>query len=153
MRAALLERLAEFRAAGLPIVHALGDRTPAGGAGTAWESVDGAFFPRPEARLYGHWLVRGRIQRLAAGEVALHKPGWGAFYRTPLEGYLRGLGVETVLVAGCGFPCGPRATLYEASERRFATALLEDAVSGLYTLARTEVEGLGVSLLRGRKAA
>ncbi len=52
-----------------------------------------------------------------------------------------------------GRPFGPRATLYEASERKFATALLEDAVSGLYTLARTEMAGLGVSLLRGRQAA
>jgi hypothetical protein len=61
------------------------------------------------------------------------------------------VGVETVLVAGCGFPCGPRATLYEASERLFATVLLEDAVSGLYSLARTEAAGLGVFVRRNRK--
>lgn len=162
MREALLARLDRFRAAGLPIVHALGGKSlsggPAGsgfpvdGGGQAWEALDRSFLPRPGAHLYGHWLARGRIQRLSAGEVALYKPGWGAFFRTPLEAYLRALGVETVLVAGCGFPCGPRATLYEASERLFATALIEDAVSGLYTLARTEVAGLGVSLLRNPKA-
>jgi nicotinamidase-related amidase len=151
MREALLALLGEFRAAGRPIVHALGGKTPPG-EDPAWEALDRSFLPRPEASFYGHWLARGRLQRLAEGEVALYKPGWGAFYRTALEGYLRGAGVDTVLVAGCGFPCGPRATLYEASERLFATVLLEDAVSGLYTLARTEVAGLGVALRRNRKA-
>lgn len=150
MREALHSLLAEFRAAGLPIVHALGGKAPPG-EGQAWESLDRSFLPRPETRFYGHWLARGRLQRLAEGEVALYKPGWGAFYRTPLETYLRTVGVETLLVAGCGFPCGPRATLYEASERLFATVLLEDAVSGLYTLARTEAASLGVVLRRNRK--
>lgn len=151
MRAALLAHLEAFRAAGRPIVHALGGRTPPGDA--AWEgALDRGFLPRPGAQLYGHWLARGRMQRLAPGEVALYKPGWGAFFRSPLEAYLRAIGAETLLVAGCGFPCGPRATLYEASERLFATVLLEDAVSGLYSLARTELAGLGVSLRRGAKA-
>jgi nicotinamidase-related amidase len=151
MREALLSLLARFRAAGGPIVHALGGKTPPG-EGPGWEALDRSFLPRPDAHFYGHWLARGRLQRLAEGEVALYKPGWGAFYRTGLEAYLRSAGVETLLVAGCGFPCGPRATLYEASERLFATVLLEDAVSGLYALARTEVAGLGVALRRNRKA-
>lgn len=151
MREALLGRLEEFRAAGRPIVHALGGKVPPG-EGQVWEALDRSFLPKPGAHLYGQYLARGRIQRLGANEVALYKPGWGAFYRTPLEAYLRAVGAETLLVAGCGFPCGPRATLYEASERLFATVLLEDAVSGLYTLARTEMAGLGISLRRNRKA-
>lgn len=151
MREALQTQLAEFRAAGLPIVHALGGKAPVGDA-PAWEALDRSFLPKPDAHLYGHYLTSGRIQRLGANEVVLYKPGWGAFYRTLLEGYLRALGAETLLVAGCGFPCGPRATLFEASERFFSTVLLEDAVSGLYALARTEVAGLGVSLRRNRKA-
>lgn len=152
MRAALLGLLAEFREAGLPIVHALGGRaTPDGGP--AWDSLDRSFLPKPGANLYGHYLARGRLQRLGANEVALYKPGWGAFFHTPLEAYLRAQGVETLMVAGCGFPRGPRATLYEASERLFSTVLVEDAVTGLYSLARTEVAGLGVSLRRNRKAS
>lgn len=152
MREALRETLAEFRAEGRPIVHALGGRL-LHGEGQAWEALDRELLPKPGVHLYGQWLARGRLQRLGPSEVALYKPGWGAFYRSPLEAYLRALGVETLLVAGCGFPCGPRATLYEASERLFHTVLLEDAVSGLYALARTEMAGLGVALRRARPAA
>jgi hypothetical protein len=161
MREALLRCLSEFRAAGLPIVHALGGEVHALGSGVralgggvspagdqAFPGLDRGFLPRPEAPLYGQWLIRGRLQRLGPGEVVLHKPGWGAFWQTPLEGYLRATGAETLAVAGCGFPCGPRATLYEASERLFRTVLLDGAVSGLYALARAELAGLGVSLRR-----
>jgi nicotinamidase-related amidase len=151
MREALVGHLEEFRSAGLPIVHALGGRL-VHGEGQAWAALDRELLPRPGAHLYGQWLARGRLQRLGPQETALHKPGWGAFFRSPLEAHLRTLGVETLLVAGCGFPVGPRATLYEASERLFSTVLLEDAVSGLYALARSEMAGLGVSLRRYRRA-
>jgi nicotinamidase-related amidase len=153
MRESLLGHLDAFRAAGLPIVHALGGRGVAGdgSAAAGWEGLDRAFLPRPDARLYGDFLAAGRIQRLGPNEVAMYKPGWGAFFRSPLESYLGALGAGTLLVAGCGFPCGPRATLYEASERGFATVLLEDSVSGFYALARAEAADLGVALRRNRK--
>ena len=157
MRESLLGHLDAFRAEGLPIVHALGGRPLTGpfsrgeAADGGWEGLDRAFLPRPDARLYGGFLAAGRIQRLGPGEVALYKPGWGAFYRSPLEAYLRAQGTDTLLVAGCGFPCGPRATLYEAGDRGFATVLLEDAVSGFYALARAEAAGMGVALRRNRR--
>jgi nicotinamidase-related amidase len=146
VREALLRRLAAARAAGLPIVHALGGRGVLR-ARRVCDAVDAAFLPRPEARLYGDYLARGYLQRLGPEEVALHKPGWGAFARTRLEAYLRAQGVATVLLAGLAFPCGPRSTLFEARQRRFGVLILEEGVTGMYPLAKLEAARLDAGLI------
>lgn len=146
VRDALLRRLEAAREAGIPIVHALGGQA-ALRARRAGDAVDGAFLPRPEARLYGDYLARGYLQRLGPDEVILHKPFWGAFARTRLEAYLRGRGVATLLLAGLAFPCGPRSTLFEARQRRFGVVILEDAVTGLYPLAKMEAARLEAGLV------
>ncbi len=144
-REALGHYLDLFRAAGRPIFHAVGGAIlPL--AESAAQVLDVRFLPEPGMALYGHYLARGYLQRIGPGEVMLQKRGWGAFHGTALESSLRALQVETLLIAGCDFPAGPRATLYEASERFFRTVLLEDAVSGVHALARTETENMGVAL-------
>ena len=92
-------------------------------------------------------LLRGGIQPLAAREVAIYKPRWGAFYGTPLEQHLREQGISTLVFSGCNFPNCPRTSLYEASERDFRLVLVEDAVSGLYEQGRVEMGNIGVALL------
>jgi nicotinamidase-related amidase len=74
-------------------------------------------------------LYAGNLQKIGDNEWLLYKPRWDAFFKTPLEGHLRSLKVETVVVCGCNFPNCPRATLFGASARDFKTVLAYDAIS------------------------
>ncbi len=88
-------------------------------------------------------LFRGEAQKLQAGEWALYKPRWGAFYQTTLEPMISWLGVNTVVVCGCNFPNCPRTSIYEASERDLRVMAVEDALSGIYEQGRRELENIG----------
>ena len=154
-----------FRRAGRPIVHVVRLYLPDGsnadlcrrealerGERIVLPGSDGAELldelkPSPATRLDAEKLLAGGLQELATDEWAMHKPRWGAFYQTPLEEHLRGLGVDTVVVCGCNFPNCPRATVYEASERDFRVVLVADAVSGLYERGAEELARIGVGLL------
>ena len=159
-------RLVEaFRRAGRPAIHVVRLYLPDGsnadlcrrealerGERIVLPGSDGAELldelkPSPAARLDAERLLAGELQELGANEWAMHKPRWGAFYLTPLEEHLRGLGVDTVVVCGCNFPNCPRATVYEASERDFRVVLVADAVSGLYERGAEELARIGVGLL------
>jgi nicotinamidase-related amidase len=159
-------RLVEaFRRAGRPVIHVVRLYLPDGsnadlcrrealerGERIVLPGSDGAELldelkPSPAARLDTEGLLTGELQELGASEWAMHKPRWGAFYLTPLEEHLRGLGVDTVVVCGCNFPNCPRATVYEASERDFRVVLVADAVSGLYERGAEELARIGVGLL------
>jgi nicotinamidase-related amidase len=100
-----------------------------------------------EATLDFPLLLAGRIQYLSPGEVVIYKPRWGAFYRTPLDDYLKESGVSTLVFAGCNFPNCPRTSIYEASERDYRVVVVTDAMSGLYELGRNEIRNIGVELL------
>lgn len=108
------------------------------------ELVD-AIKPNHDVRLDADTLLAGRLQRLAENEWAMYKPRWDAFYGTPLEKHLHGLGITTVVVVGCNFPNCPRATIYGASMRDFRAVLIADAVSGVYEQGLTELNGIGVA--------
>lgn len=101
----------------------------------------------PGVRLDDELLLAGALQPLGAREVAMYKPRWGAFYRTPLERHLREQGVSTLVFCGCNFPNCPRASVYEASERDFRIVVVRDAVSGLYDRGERELANIGVSLM------
>ncbi len=92
-------------------------------------------------------LLGGESQRLGPNEVAIYKPRWGAFYRTPLETHLERHRVDTLVFAGCNFPNCPRTSIYEASERDFRIVVAEGAVSGLYEKGRQELLGIGVTMM------
>jgi nicotinamidase-related amidase len=92
-------------------------------------------------------LLAGAAQRVAAREVVIYKPRWGAFFKTSLEAHLREHGVSTVVFCGCNFPNCPRTSIYEASERDFQVVLATDAISGLYERGERELEAIGVVLL------
>jgi nicotinamidase-related amidase len=85
--------------------------------------------------------------------VAIYKPRWGAFYRTPLEDYLRTHDVSTLVFCGCNFPNCPRASIYEASERDFRIVLARDATSALYQRGERELANIGVRVLSAREVA
>lgn len=157
-----------FRAAGRPIVHVVrlyredGSNADAcrrgaieGGMRMVIAGSPGAEIAEelvPEGtRLDTERLLSGGVQELAPGEVAIYKPRWGAFYDTPLETHLRGLGVSTLAFCGCNFPNCPRTSIYEASERDFRVVLIEDAISGLYDRGRDELRNIGVRLMTSQE--
>jgi len=92
-------------------------------------------------------LLSGRVQPLADREHVIYKPRWSAFYQTPLRQHLDGLGVSTLVVAGCNYPNCPRATIYDASARDYRLVIAEDATSGFGEHARPEMTGIAVRCL------
>jgi nicotinamidase-related amidase len=154
-----------FRRAGRPIVHVVrlyqedGSNVDLcrreqveGGARILAPGDEGAelapgLAPIGAPGLDAEMLLAGGLQPLGAAEWAMYKPRWGAFYETPLEDHLRGLGVDTLAVCGANFPNCPRTSIYEASERDFRIVVAPDAVSGIYDRGREELEGIGVALM------
>jgi nicotinamidase-related amidase len=162
--AAIARLAAAFRRAGAPLVHIVRLYRPDGSnadicrraaieegltmaiAAAPGSEVAAGLLPSGVS-LDGDLLLSGAVQELAAGEVAIYKPRWGAFYDTPLEEYLRERGVSTLAFCGCNFPNCPRTSIYEASERDFRVVLVEDAISGLYDRGREELSNIGVRLM------
>lgn len=170
---AILPRLAElvdaFRAAERPIVHVV--RLYAGGdidlvrrslvasgsalvaPGSPGSQLVAALRLAEHADLEPDHLLAGGLQELGPNEVALWKPRWSAFFRTRLEEYLRGLGVDTIVIAGCNFPNCPRASAVDASERDYRTVLASDALSGVKAGHLDEMQGIGVLALHSADIA
>jgi len=154
-----------FRRAGRPIVHVVrlyrddGSNVDLcrrelveGGARILAPGDEGAelapgLAPKGAPALDADGLLAGELQPLGPAEWVMYKPRWGAFYETPLEDHLRGLGVDTLAFCGANFPNCPRTSIYEASERDFRIVVAPDAVSGIYDRGRAELEGIGVALM------
>ncbi|GAA3282547.1 cysteine hydrolase [Dactylosporangium vinaceum] len=143
-----IARLLEaFRAAERPIIHVIrlysGDdidlprRTllasgaPVVRPGSPGSQLAPPLRPPGAPELDAGKLLAGEFQPLGPAEWAMWKPRWGAFHRTGLDGFLRGLGVSTVVVAGCNFPNCPRAAVLGASERDYRVVVAADAISGV----------------------
>ena len=92
-------------------------------------------------------LLCGLLQEIGPSEWVLYKPRWNAFYATPLERWLVGRGVDTVVITGCNYPNCPRGTIFGASERDFRIVAVNTAISRLTREAPTEMAGLGVAVL------
>ncbi len=116
-------------------------------AGSPGCQLASELLPETRSELDSELLLSGGVQILRPGEVVIYKPRWGAFYKTPLERYLREEGVSTLVFCGCNFPNCPRTSIYEASERDFRLVLVEDAMSGIYEQGKIEMRNIGVELL------
>ncbi len=67
----------------------------------------------------------------APGEWIIRKGGgFSAFTGTPLEKWLRRLGVTTVIIGGAGTSAGVASTTYASRERDFGCAVASDACNG-----------------------
>ena len=93
-------------------------------------------------------------------DVLLYKPRFSALFRTPLDGMLRRLGVDTLLLAGTTTPNCIRTTAYDALSLEYNVAVLSDCTSSvseavqqanLADMARVGVQILSsADYLRGR---
>src|SRR5438132_2622834 len=63
-----------------------------------------------------------------AGDVAVTKYNWGAFYATDLDQQLRRRGIRTLLIGGIATNFGVESTARQAHEAGYATVLIEDAM-------------------------
>lgn len=93
-------------------------------------------------------LLQGNFQQISNREWLMYKPRWGAFYETKLEYFLNEQNIDTLVFTGCNFPNCPRTSIYEASERDFKVVLASDAMSGTYPKGITELENIGVNILK-----
>jgi nicotinamidase-related amidase len=67
----------------------------------------------------------------APGEWIIRKGGgFSAYTGTPLEKWLRRLGVTTVIIGGAGTGAGISSTAYACRERDFAAVIASDACNG-----------------------
>lgn len=160
----MVQLLRAFRSAQQPIIHLVRLYLPDGSnvdrcrrdmirAGqqivkpdTAGAELVEVLKPSPAVRLEAERLLQGQVQSIGPQEWILYKPRWGAFYRTPLEGFLTQHGIDSLVFCGCNFPNCPRASIYEASERDFRIALATDAVSGIYAEGLSELARIGIVL-------
>ena len=115
-------------------------------AGSPGSQLAPELLPHAGIELDADLLLSGGIQTISSREVVIYKPRWGAFYKTPLEQYLRDHGVSTLVFTGCNFPNCPRTSIYEATERDFRVVLAHDAISGLYDQGRQEMKNIGVEV-------
>jgi nicotinamidase-related amidase len=134
------ELLAAFRRAGLPVVHTreghvadLSDCPPS-------KRLRGA----PRLRIgddgpLGRVLVRGEpghaiIPELAPapGELVIDKPGKGAFHATGLQGALKELGVQQLVLCGVTTEVCVQTTMREANDRGYDCLLVEDATESYF---------------------
>lgn len=159
----------EFRASDRPIVHIVRLYEPDGSnvdlcrrhlvesgapllrTGASGTQLARELLPAGELTLEDELLLAGGVQQLGPNEVAIYKPRWGAFYRTPLEQHLREQKVSTLVFSGCNFPNCPRTSIYEASERDFRIVLARDAISGLYERGEDELADIGVHVMNAAR--
>jgi nicotinamidase-related amidase/ribosomal protein S18 acetylase RimI-like enzyme len=120
--------LAACREAGRPVLHAIRQHRP---DGSDVETVHREAFQRLGGFcLPGSWGAEV-IAELAPGpqEPIVARPGWSAFFDTPLHRQLRRLDVRTVIVAGTPTSGSVRATVYDATALGYAVVLLGDGTS------------------------
>ncbi|MDM7854962.1 cysteine hydrolase family protein [Cellulomonas alba] len=167
--AEVLPRLAQliraFRAAGRPVAHVVRLYVPGsadvdtvrraaveGGAQIVAPGTPGAQIPAvltggAAVELDAGLLLAGGLQELGAREVVVGKQRWSAFHRTGLDAWLAAQDVDSVVVAGCNLPNCPRATLFDASERDYRTALVVDATSQTTPERLADLTLIGVNLV------
>jgi ureidoacrylate peracid hydrolase len=63
------------------------------------------------------------------GDFVIDKNRPSSFHGTPLDSYLKGLGVEEVVVCGVTTNCCVETTVRDAAQRDFRTFVLSDAVA------------------------
>ena len=103
-----------------------------------WLANDLATHPRALRFAFFHFPMYSD-QSSTSSDTHLQGPG-------SLEGLLKELEVNTLVVCGSNFPNCPRTTIYEASERDFRVMLVDDAMSGVYDQGRRELVNISVRI-------
>ena len=113
------------RYAGIPVIFTEVKYQPGGADG-------GAFYAKvPALKCFDDGQPTQKLQaplKVEEGDFLITKQYPGAFFGTDLDALLKGLGVDTVLLAGLSTSGCVRATCIEAISHGFVTLVVEDAV-------------------------
>ncbi len=161
----IVKLLEAFRAQGKPIVHVIRSYLPDGSdadvyrkgiiergelilsPGSEQAEIVGLLKPPDSPALEFDILRNGEFQKLGANEWAMYKSRLGAFYKTNLEEWLKGNGIDTIVFAGTFFPNCVRQSITEANERDFRTVAATDAIFGIHEKGEKEMSAIGVSCI------
>jgi len=128
----LVDRLATLfdgaRRVGVPVIYVVDDRRPDGYGAADNLMVDRSI--RGPRRSPGHGpIVAGLAPR--AGEIVIAREhGMTGFYTTPLDAYLRNLGVTTVIITGVSANIAVNGTAIEAMNRGYRVIVPNDGIAG-----------------------
>lgn len=88
------------------------------------------------------WEMPKEFQVLP-GDRVLYKPRYSAFFQTNLDGLLRRMGLDTVLITGTTTPNCIRATVFDAISLDYNTVLIEDCCSSVTEeIQRVNMQGM-----------
>jgi ureidoacrylate peracid hydrolase len=122
--------IALARAAGVPVVYSRYTFRA--------DYRDGGFLLREKFPMLPHAnaVVAGSWDQAILDELAPHPGDFvvdknrpSTFYGTPLDSYLKGLDVDSVVVCGVTTNCSVESTVRDAAQRDFRTFVLADAVA------------------------
>ena len=146
--------LTAARTAGIRIIHTLEAHLPDLSDLTASKDRRSRNTERPDVGVIGcdggngRMLVRGSPCNglmddvaMVDGEIAIHKPGKGAFCDTELRARLDELGVTHLIFCGVTTECCVQSTMREANDRGFDSILVEDATASC--VPRLKMETIG----------
>ncbi len=136
-----VKRLIEgFRAAGLPVIHTQECHRPdLSDLPTAKRNRGTPALRIGDVGPMGRILISGEpgtaiLPELAPidGEIAIEKPGKGAFYATPLGETLKARGIEQLVFAGVTTEVCVQTTMREANDRGYECLLVEEATASYF---------------------
>jgi nicotinamidase-related amidase len=120
--------LGEARAAKIPVVHLTGlDEIPGWRESTPRGPGQRDVTPEALERRRRRYDIVDELAP-ARGEPVLRKAAPSAFWGTPLAGYLNGLDVDTILIAGESTSGCVRATVVDGRSYRFNMVVVEECV-------------------------
>jgi biuret amidohydrolase len=144
-----------FRAKGWPVIHTRESHLPDLSDCPPAKRLRGAPGLRiGDAGPMGRILVRGQpgnaiVSRCApvGGEIAIDKPGKGAFYRTELDAILKAKGITHLVFVGVTTEVCVQTSMREANDRGYECLVVEEATESYFpefkqaTLAMIRAQG------------
>jgi len=96
--------------------------------------VSGKYMPNrfPELGNEANWFIEGNVWhelKPEKDEIVIHKPSYGAFYDTPLDTILKGMGKDTIIICGTLTNCCCGTTARQAYERNYYVVFGSDITS------------------------
>jgi len=127
----LIDRLATLyasaRRVGVRVVYVIDDRRPDGVGAASNLMVDRSMTGSPGN--YGHGPIVAQLSPHPEDIVIKREHGMSGFYTTPLDAYLRNLGVKTVILTGVSANIAVNSTSIEAMNYGYKVIVPDDCTA------------------------